>query len=360
MRGMIPPTLPFKIDPAGKDYVTQIVEGVKQAVDDGTLTKGSPLPCRSDFARILGVGEGTVKAAMAALRRDGVIAVRRRIGCTVLDGRRLRCLGDVLFVTTHLPGAYATSVTATMLFRELFKAGYRVTPLFIDIDAPRAESKRLLECALASNPCLVVIWSTPPNLDYVKRIVRAAGKPVITTLAGRLSTSRRNHAIDDLVAACRAARVLSVCQMRLGGVLTPNDAKPALEAAGINVEEITACKTREERHDLYAVQRAAWRCMSRRIESAPLPDAFYITDDYVAAGAIGALAEHGVSIPKDVRLATFSNLGFGPVYSRPLTRIEYDPVLRGKSLGEAIVRFLRTGELNMRQPCSKFIRGESL
>ena len=90
---------------------------------------------------------------------------------------------------------------------------------------------------------------------------------------------------------------------------------------------------------------AALSEMRRRIAGRKrLPDLFLFTDDYLAQGALAALDAAEVRVPEDVKVATHANRGLGPIWHKPLTRLEVDPVAHGRAVADAILRYLRTGE----------------
>jgi DNA-binding LacI/PurR family transcriptional regulator len=102
---------------------------------------------------------------------------------------------------------------------------------------------------------------------------------------------------------------------------------------------------------------ARWLAGGRR-----LPDAFYFTDDYLAQGALTALLDHGVRIPAQVQVITHANRNLGPVFPRPLTRVELDPVGDGHLLAKLVVDLLAHPGHRVRRPIisdHRFIRGET-
>ena len=56
-----------------------------------------------------------------------------------------------------------------------------------------------------------------------------------------------------------------------------------------------------------------------------LPELLLFTDDYVASGALAALAAHGIQAPRDVRFATLVNEGNRIPYAKRLSAFVYDP-----------------------------------
>ena len=92
------------------------------------------------------------------------------------------------------------------------------------------------------------------------------------------------------------------------------------------------------------VSLGAMRTMRNRIgKGCTLPDLFLFTDDYLAQGALLALAVAGIRIPDDVKAVTFANRGLGPVWIAPLTRLEVDSVAHGTAVAKSIAGYLKTG-----------------
>ena len=86
--------------------------------------------------------------------------------------------------------------------------------------------------------------------------------------------------------------------------------------------------------------------MSTGIEShlgMLLSDGALFTDDYVAQGALLALALAGVRVPEDVAVVSHSNKGLGPVWANPLTRLEMDPITHGREVAKVVVGHLKSG-----------------
>ena len=69
----------------------------------------------------------------------------------------------------------------------------------------------------------------------------------------------------------------------------------------------------------------------------------FINDDYLASGALMAIACAGLKAPEDIRLVTLANKRLGPVYIRELTRMEFDARHAGEVLSDAVLKYLKTG-----------------
>ena len=75
-----------------------------------------------------------------------------------------------------------------------------------------------------------------------------------------------------------------------------------------------------------------------------LPDLIFFADDHLATGALLALGMVGVHIPDDVRVATWANRDYAPVFTKPLTRMEMDNASIGAKLAECVLDHLRNGD----------------
>ena len=80
-----------------------------------------------------------------------------------------------------------------------------------------------------------------------------------------------------------------------------------------------------------------------RLERKPRPALVFFSDDYIAMGGLMALAHHGLRIPRDIKVVSFANTGFGPVAPVSLTRLAMDPHRDGKNIASALVSYLQTG-----------------
>jgi len=70
----------------------------------------------------------------------------------------------------------------------------------------------------------------------------------------------------------------------------------------------------------------------RILQTNPLPDGIFITNDFVAAVCMRTLKEHGIKIPDDIAIVGFNNDAIGKLIEPPLTTINYP----GKEMGEIV------------------------
>ena len=96
---------------------------------------------------------------------------------------------------------------------------------------------------------------------------------------------------------------------------------------------------------LFGVERAGRLAFERLIAQGKVSrDAVYFfADDYLARGALTALANAGLKAPADIRIATWANAGLGPDYLHELSRMEMDPVRAGATIAKAVLSYLKNG-----------------
>jgi DNA-binding LacI/PurR family transcriptional regulator len=82
---------------------------------------------------------------------------------------------------------------------------------------------------------------------------------------------------------------------------------------------------------------AGMRGMATLLAMDPRPSAVYITDDFLAFGALRELARQGVKVPQDISVISFANAGVAAMFPFPVTTTEFD----GRNAGARAVQVLR-------------------
>ena len=117
-----------------------------------------------------------------------------------------------------------------------------------------------------------------------------------------------------------------------------------MRAVGIRVRNITA------KPDFgipipETVERAGYETFAHLASKGSLSRnaVYFLSDDYLLRGALTATLEAGLRISDDIRIATWANRGLGPVFSRPLSRMEMDPMEAGRIVADALLAYLKGG-----------------
>ena len=90
------------------------------------------------------------------------------------------------------------------------------------------------------------------------------------------------------------------------------------------------------------------------------PDLIVFLDDYIARGALLAMAAVGIRIPEDVQVVTMANKGLGPVWLKPLTQFEVDSAAEAEILSDLVRDCLSDhGRQHTATTSTTFIVGET-
>ena len=339
--------LPFKVDRNDRSgLVVQVVEGLKRSIAEGFFKPGDVLPTWREIAEELGVSMRIPREAMARLVSEGLVSSRPHRGAVVLSrlggsGRRV-----IIAVAEQMSTSFYAATLIARIRARLFRLGYRVDTVTCGFTPDGKDDVGPIEMALGT-PCELLVsmvenatawrriseWKLPPILflgDVPERPIPGCGRITIDL----------NRTDAELVNHCRERGIRRVVEVGMPGRGNLKVAR-LLRRIGIEVERVLVRPYRNE-YILSALVRGAMLNFGDYLRShrTGLPDLAVFTDDFLANGALTALLSEGLSIPRDIRVATFANKGFGPVFPVGLTRMEMDAVSDGDFIAERIVEFL--------------------
>ena len=151
-------------------------------------------------------------------------------------------------------------------------------------------------------------------------------------------------ALPEFVEHCKDAGVSRVLQVGMGNHREKADAFRTLIREGIACEQLVVKASAAEPKPANS-ERAAFQAMREflgRCESgaAQLPDLVFFSDDHLAAGALWALAEARIAIPRKVKVVTWANRGDEPAFAGSLTMMEMDPQAHGQRVSDCVLSWL--------------------
>ena len=116
------------------------------------------------------------------------------------------------------------------------------------------------------------------------------------------------------------------------------DAQQRLEGYRAAMREAGAPATRalEVRGDF--TEPGGYQGVKAVLAISPRPTALFVANDVMAVGALGALREAGVRVPKDIAVAGFDDIALARHLSPPLTTVHVDAYQLGE---RALQRLLR-------------------
>lgn len=341
--------IPFSVNRNDlRPLFNQVVDGLREAILSGYYTPGDKIPTSREMCPILGVSRIVTQAALEQLVAEGLVVSRPRVGTVVRDRGEKQWRGNVLFVQRASGRTYYVNVFNAVLRARLVKAGWLFTPVTVTPNPNGKTDMSEFELHLSHPASLAVVMFHNPEAE---RVLSRSGVPFVTIGNGWKNRRKgcvgqvrydRSATASELAEAAVASGVKSAWQV---GMEAFDDVGVMFKKAGITVScrNIPVRSGKKPESVSFAARDAfaKWlgedgRCRNGR----KLPDLIYFSDDHACTGALAAFAAAGVRVPEDVRIATWSNLGNGPVFAKELTRIEIDPEGDAEKFAAALLAHL--------------------
>ena len=339
---MQPKEIPFSIDrDASAPLVEQFVAGVRAAIASGRYRRGDKLPTIEEWSDFLGISPWVPRKGLSILADERAVVVKKHVGAVVLGAAPQAPKGRVLYVTIDTGSIYSRNVMAFWMGHVCANAGYRFDHVSVPSVPCGGDELARLRQVLYDGVDFAVFDGVRRGVE-ITSLFAERGIPYVTLgrfdgeAKGDVTVLRGASLADEIVGQIVKAGLKRVIQVGYG-LWFGDEVTEKLFRHGLLIERLKLPPVTRD-GTVEAFQRAAVEEFTRRLEKgrAWLPDVFVFTDDSVATGALLALSAHGVRIPEDVRVITMSNKGFGPVYTKPLTRYERD----NRAIGSAIAKYV--------------------
>lgn len=332
----------------GRPLVRQITDGIREAVSGGFYVPGDRLPDYRALAAAFGVSPFVTKAAVRRLALEGTLEARPSRGTFV---RGICCKtwrGHVVFVRMESAVNPFLAGVANELRIRLNRSDYLFSQAMVEESGDGGECDfSLLDAVLSRSVDLVVARCSRPQVfgHLAERGVPfVAVADVAVPPSGATGLTRLDYgaAIPDFFAECHALGIDRVQVFRLGGFRRYAPMPRLRPQGGIAVRTIALAPDSDGDCPMERAGYDGFRKLlaSRRFDRDAL---HFFSDDNLARGAFLAMAEAGLSAPRDIRVATWANAGIGPFYPQELSRMEMDAAAAGATLAGAVLEFLSSG-----------------
>ena len=347
--------LPFTLNRNDRrSLLAQVTDGLRMGIAQGYYAPGDIIPSTRGLASALGVSHIVTEAALRRLVAEGYVESRPRRGTVVRDRAAKQWRGHVLLVYEKGDDNYLKTALAGAMRDCLTDAGYLLSQASVGAGPDGALDFSHLDVAVSRSIDLALVMYYRPEIHSFlarRKIPFAVFGEKTTVPRGAVGAIHLdyNRAVPAFAEACRAEgieEVVEICWNRL-----MCDVAPGLKRAGIRVTK-KMVPVDESEGRLIGVKRAGRLAFERIIENGtPTHNSqlttrnsqlYFFADDYLASGALFALANAGLKTPRDVRIATWANKGLGPDYPVPLSRMEFDSVRAGAAVADAIAAYLKT------------------
>ena len=320
---------------------------LKEQITFGRLKGGEKLPTIAEIAKTTGLTFGRARGVVERLSREGYVLSRPHSGTVVLsrNGNVLKGRVLVAYPDVDVCRYYPTQLFDTIR-RNLMTAGYMVSIITFPLDADGNLTHLKSELLRATD--LVIALRATPNVQKclvssgVKHIFAYGGKPKVKG-AGPWIRFSHEKAISAFADHCERADIKHVVQVRFESN-EELDAGRALAAKGIESSWLTISRPGGGRNRFDGIVQYAcetFEDMSRK----SIPDVVLFWNAFAAQGAMMALLDRGIRIPEDVKVVSFAQTGFGPVYVKPVTRFESDPMDDGEKISDFALAVLAKGRI---------------
>lgn len=360
---------PFRIDFSG-NLTTQMADGIVAAIERGIWKPGDVLPTAKEWQTALGIGAYVPRAAMKLLADRGVVIVKKHVGGIVTGRGVHRWKGRIAFITTTTRVSFHENAHAFALQSIFENAGWE----FVHIPLPECQEddadlnvsplKRHIAHGIDFAICFTGSRQIATSLN------KAGVRHIFTGGTGREFPGAEaviNLEENSQRAAERLTRHWIASKVRTALIVDfervmPRTITSTIFSSGIKFRQIVV-KRPNSRDYLQNIQQAGLDAVARFFDSEKNrtnpPDAIFFYDDYLAAGGLIALAATGLRVPEDIRIATLANKGLGPVWFKPLTRLEYDPVENARLIGNYVLKLLAGKKAAPPTLQLKFIEGKT-
>ena len=352
---------------SGTPLVQQFAASMRAAIRAGDFRIGEILPPVKEWADALGCSAFVPRRAMGMLAKEGALAIKRHVGAVVTGRLAPERKKLVIYVTRDNGDIWSRNVFAFRLGEVLMKSGYRFEHVRINRRSHDFACEHLTDAIRRGVDFAVCEVSQTRFTEPF----RMAGIPFAVISVGNedfrgaeaVFNRVDDELVNDIVGLLKRAKCRRVALYGAGEWVNDRLSVPFFKA-GIHLQRrnISPLQFRQSGHSTVgSVQRSAMESFESMLSAgAAMPDAFVFYDDYIAAGAFLSLARHGVDIPKDVKVLTFSNKGLGPVFFRPLTRFESDHAKNAERIGRWIKAWLSGRRIAPPRIAARLIRGETM
>ena len=348
----------------------QMADGIIREISCGYWQAGDVLPTLAEFSSALHVGGHMPRTAMKRLSDAGVVQIKKHVGAIVTGKGTHTWKGRIAFITTSTRVSFYENAHAFTLQTRFENIGWEFVHITLlerhedDKELDLSPLKRQIAHGIDLAICFTGSRQIASALDEAKvRYVFEGGTgrdfPNAESVINLETNS--NKAASQLALHWNKAEVRNILIVDFEHVM-PRTITSTIFSSGIKFRQIMV--QRPNSHDyLQDIQQSGLDAVARFFASEKNrtnpPDAIFFYDDYLAAGGLIALAATGLRVPEDIRVATLANKGLGPVWFKPLTRLEYDPVGNAKLIGDYVLKLLAGKKATPPALQLKFIEGKT-
>ena len=332
----------FKFEPDGTTTLADaLCNFIKDEISVGRIKGGERIPTISEISKATGLTFSRARRMVERLAKEGFVRSRTNAGTVVLSRGENMLRGRVLMALPDVDRCrYHPNQLMDILGRKLTTAGYTLSTVTFSIDG--RDKLKFLKSELQRSTDLVIAARATPA---VQKYLAQSGVNHVFVYGDKPESKDRpwirfspDAAISLFADHCARAGVSHVVQVRFEDYETP-DAGPALAKKGIDSSLMTISRGNSGKGLFDGIVHCAYRTF----ESMPYKcssDLLLFWNSFLTQGAVTAFLANGIRLPEDIKVVTLSDTGLGPVYTKPFTRFEIDPVEAGGKVADFALAML--------------------
>lgn len=338
----------FKFEPDGDATLTDaLCSYIKEQITFGRIKGGQKVPSIEEIAEATGLSFHKSRRVIERLANEGYVRSRPHVGTVVCSRGKNVLLGRVLVALPDVDACrYYPTQLINIIRSRLTEFGYAMSVVFFPINANGSITRLKSELIRAVD--LVIAFRATPKVQQclvesgVKHIFAFGDKPTVEGDSPWIGFSAEK-ALAQFADHCAKVGVKRVTQVRFpeNEML---DAKPALASKGIGSSWITVPHSETGRGTFDGIMHSSYE-MFHAMPRDRIPNLMLFWNAFVAQGALMAFLHRGIRVPEDVKMVSLSDTGFGPIYVKPLTRFENDPIAAGEKISNFALAVLAKGRL---------------
>ncbi len=367
-----PDFMPEKLDNIRLDhnsYISlhvQLHNQLRRLTVSGRWRFGERIPTEMQLARHLDISRTTVRIALQRLEVEGLIKRTAGRGTFVVyqpqDHTANRSIG---YLTCSFHNEIHTNILSSAQ-TELRSAGYQV---IFSNSQDREDEARILQQLLDDDVAGLMLWANAKPTAETKRILAEYQRremPIVFMDRPVAGIRADCVASDNFGGSYELVRHIIELGHRHIVLLMPNidDLQPinerrrgfiaALEEHGVLAREPWRISPpdRHEFHetDIYSLVGSQSRHVIKQVErftdtDGPRPTAIVCINDILAIIAMSALRNLGFTVPDDVSIVGFDDIGMASHIGVPLTTVSQDAYELGKVASQMLLEGLGGGNL---------------
>ena len=327
---------------------TQIARQFMWQVASGRIVAGSHLPPIVELADDLGVSVHTVRAAYRQLADDGIVSISRGSRTSVLGYDRSRALIQNDSHPSYSIGVMVPAFTdyyADFLQALSLEAGLEGwLPIICPTQHYDAQvTSRHLDQLFSRNvDGVIVIHFTAAGDEAVVDVVESSSALRPMVFVDSANVGMGWHILADRATDGYEAtmHLIEHGHRRIAHIASPTDSRSNLLTDGYS-RALTAASLAADPELVAPVAdfslEAGAKAATRLLLQANPPTAIFCAGDILALGAISALHERGLRVPRDVAVMGYGEIPFARLAAPPLSTVR----LPADRLGHEAIRTLR-------------------